>query len=372
MLLACVVSIIAAAASLSGLAPGAEAAESGQITGKVTNAATEAPLAGIEVCPLEKDGENGEEGEECTTTGPTGEYTLTGVPSGEYIVVFGSPFASGLNYVTQFYDGKASPTEAQTVSVLAGATTSGIDAKLEEGGQIAGRVTSAATGAAIANAIVCAAADGNVESGGCALSNAGGEYAIAGLASGEYKVEFAAGAYALQFYDGKSSIAEAGTVAVLVGHTTAGIDAALQPQAAAPPVDVLPSTGATIPGQTGGPAIDEPVALPAVASSKVLVLGSFALVHLQCGKVACGGAAELTMQIAVAHGRGAKAEVSRETVVLAKGTYALAADKSETISLRLTAAGRKQFTHAKRHPVRAKLVLSAKGAKTSTASVLVS
>ena len=208
----------------------AQAAEGGKIAGKVTNAATEAPIAGIEVCAFPKTsdeepgggGETEEEGTEeelaqCPTTAANGEYTISGLASGEYIVGFGSPFMGELNYVTQFYNGKSAYAEAQPVTVTAGGTVSGIDAKLTEGGRIAGRVTDASTGAAIERAIVCAFGF-NPESGGCAFTNANGEYTITGLIGGEYKVGFAdPPQYAVQYYNGRAALSEADAVSVLSG-----------------------------------------------------------------------------------------------------------------------------------------------------------
>ncbi len=249
------------AACTTSLAQAAEG--SGKITGKVTSAASEAPIAGIEVCAFPKTsgegpggGETEEEGTEeelaqCPTTAANGEYTIAGLASGEYIVGFGSPFMGELNYVTQFYNGKSAYAEAQPVTVTAGGTVSGIDAKLAEGGRIAGRVTDASTGAAIERAIVCAFGS-NPESGGCAFTNANGEYTITGLVGGEYKVGFAdPPQYVVQYYNGKAALSEADAVSVLDGSTVSGIDAALAPKPPTlPPTTALP----TGPGTPTGPA----------------------------------------------------------------------------------------------------------------------
>ncbi|MGA7704960.1 MAG: carboxypeptidase-like regulatory domain-containing protein [Solirubrobacteraceae bacterium] len=108
---------------------------------------------------------------------------------------FSSP-RQGQAYVTEFYDGKLSIAQAEPVTVTAGSTTSAIDAELVErtspGDIIAGVVTSAANQQPIAGIEVCAYEI--VEEahlfGRCTTTESGGKYAIIGLSSGEYTVEF--------------------------------------------------------------------------------------------------------------------------------------------------------------------------------------
>ena len=91
---------------------------SGQITGKVTDAASKKALSGATVCTAE--------GEDCVTTNEAGEYTLAGLGGGNYTVMF-----SATGYVSQYYNGKANASEATPVSVKAGATTTAINAAIE-------------------------------------------------------------------------------------------------------------------------------------------------------------------------------------------------------------------------------------------------
>ena len=154
---------------------------------------------------------------------------MSGLAAGSYKVGFQS--CGGGNYLSQFYDGKSSLATADAVSVSAGSTTSGIDAALQQGGQITGTVTDALTHAGIANKCVAAydASNNFVASG---FTDSAGHYAMAGLVAGSYRVGFqtcGGGNYAPQFYDGKSSLAAADLVSVTGGGTTSGIDAALQP-----------------------------------------------------------------------------------------------------------------------------------------------
>jgi hypothetical protein len=168
-----------------------------------------------------------------TASNSGGEYTIVGLPSGSYKVEFFPAFESNLNYLLQYYNGQPSATTATPVSVVAPSLAGGINAGMQTGGQIAGRVT-AAGGGPLANVTVCASRSESF--GGCATTNGAGEYTIVGLSSGSYTVEFFAGSffveggagnYARQFYNGKSSAGEANAVAVTAGSTTPGINAEL-------------------------------------------------------------------------------------------------------------------------------------------------
>jgi hypothetical protein len=167
-----------------GLASSALAIEEhGYITGKVTAAATGAPIAGVKVCAINRNGA-GPWG--CTTTDGKGEYTASVFEDGTYDVRFTAPTGSG--YVERsYYNNKYSEAEQETVTAIVGNTTSGIDAQLPEGGQIIGTVTNAETQAPVAEVEVCG---GPAE---CVLTNPQGEYAISGLPGGEYQVSFGFG-----------------------------------------------------------------------------------------------------------------------------------------------------------------------------------
>jgi hypothetical protein len=207
----------------------AEMQTGGQITGQVTDASTHAPLAKITVCANEAvGGELGELGG-CASTNTAGQYTISGLTEVHYKV----EFSAGGNYATQYFNGKSTFAEADEVAVIAGFTTSGIDAKMQTGGQITGQVTDASTHVPLANIKVCARRSGF---GYCASTNAAGEYTISGLTSGSYKVEYSACGlsactqnYLPEYYNGKSSSASADAVAVVVGSTTSGINAAMHP-----------------------------------------------------------------------------------------------------------------------------------------------
>lgn len=205
------------------------AGSDGGISGKVTSAGTSDAISGIEVCAIE----NAPEFEgECVSTGATGEYTLSHLQPGSYTVEFAPPFESKLNYVRQFYDDESSEAAAQEVPVVAGAVVPGIDAALQEGGEIEGKVNSAS--APLNEIEVCASEAVTEFSVRCGITNAEGEYTIVGLPTSEYYVAFTVAFegeqnFAPQFYDGAASVAQAKLVSVTAKTTKAGIDAVLTP-----------------------------------------------------------------------------------------------------------------------------------------------
>jgi 5-hydroxyisourate hydrolase-like protein (transthyretin family) len=198
----------------------AEMLEAGRLTGKVTSASSGAPLAKISVCADEVGGT--EAFENCTSTEADGEYTISALPTGKYTVEFSVGYEGG-NYLTQYYEDKPFSSEAETVSVVAGASkpTSGIDAKMLEGGQITGTVTDASTHAGIAHIEACAS-ESELER--CAETSAGGVYTISGLTSGSYTVSFYVETENLNYLP-----EHVNNVSVTAGSTTGGVNAEMHP-----------------------------------------------------------------------------------------------------------------------------------------------
>jgi hypothetical protein len=223
------------------------------ITGKVTSSDSKMPIAGIEVCamarePAVKSGEE-EEAEPpfhvCVFTPPSGEYTIAGLPPGEYEVQFAAPLFAGpaLNFARVFYDGAAGSEKSAAAVVLRlhnGQTAAGIDARMKDGAEIAGTVTNG-TGEALAAIEVCGTGQGAgepeaVEGQGaflqCALSDAGGNYVAVGLPHDEYEIRFAVppeglANYAPQYWHDASTPNSAELLKVKAGETAASIDAQL-------------------------------------------------------------------------------------------------------------------------------------------------
>ena len=216
----------------------AELHAGGQISGRVVDAATKAPLAEIYVCAEDEVAGKIEYGG-CASTGAGGEYTISGLQSGSYRVQFSALFSES-HYASQFYSDKALQSEAQLVAVVAGTTIAGINGELQslnQNGQISGRVTKASGGSAISGVEACAYEAAGEYFGGCAKTNANGEYALAGLAQTEYKIYFSADScvsevctqqnYIGQYYNDKLGYGEADPVPVTAGKVTENIDAKL-------------------------------------------------------------------------------------------------------------------------------------------------
>lgn len=328
-------------------------AQTAGISGKVSNALTHQPIEGIEACAFSTTASSAEEEKEeapgifgCATTGSGGEYTISGLNAGSYDVVFEAPFKSALNYVPQFYEGKPSFTEATTVTLTAGTVKSGVNAELEPGAEISGVVTEAATGAPLEGILVCALGPQGGESGSartsCAITGAGGAYALLGLRGGSYEVLFfGGGRFASQAYNGKGTPAEAEPVAVSAGGSISGINAALAPgegpsAAGSEPggsttgTGLLPSSGPPH-GLGGKPGLS-------LASRQILLRAHDAgIVKLRCiGKARCRGRLTLTVRRPV----GSHAGVARTVVISRPVAVSLQPGASVRVRLSLNLVGR--------------------------------
>ena len=111
------------------------------------------------------------------------------------------------------------------------------------------------------------------------------------------------------------------------------------------------------------------VLLPAVtvSSAKIAVSGGSARVPLACANATCAGTIEMTGQVAV-KSKGKK-KAKKKTVVLVKGSYSLAAGKSATVSVHLTAAGKSALATAKGHKLPGKAGVTVSGGVTVKKSV---
>lgn len=216
------------------------AAAAGSIEGEVVDAVTEIGIGEAVVCAYEFQAEV----EACEETDADGEYVLSGLADGDYVVEF---WAADQGYVTQLYDGASKPADADKVTV-SGGTALGVDAKMAKGGGIEGRVTDVATGAGIGAAEVCAFSLSAF--GACTITDSSGDYTLSGLATGVYLVEFWAGllGYETLFYDQETDPDEANPVSVTAPDATTGIDARLSKPGSGLVLPTLPSVpGLSVP-----------------------------------------------------------------------------------------------------------------------------
>jgi hypothetical protein len=351
----------------------------GAIEGKVTEASSHTALQGIEVCAYSTNELLSEEEAEhaygCAQTGTDGDYTITELRPESYFVVFGQSLTSKLNYITQFYDDKLLPSEATAVQVVAGKTAPGIDSELSPGAEIAGGVTEASTGAPIGNAIACASRANPEELGvgGCAITEANGEYTIRGLASGSYKLVFLAMGSAAQYYSGKSSAAEAELVSVVAPGLTQGIDAAMKPRGPliSPPGSTPSEAAPTskLPGGLTAPSSSSPDATLSLARTRIAVArNGNALVKVDCaGTATCRAKLTLKMKRLVT----VKGKKTLRTVTLGtSAALSITAGKTATAQIRLDAAGRRMLS-ADHGRLALELALATPGHKQDLSVVLI-
>ena len=221
------VALLVAVIAALGLADTARAAGTGQIAGHAVDGSSGTPVANVYVAasPVNPNSSSSYGG---GYTDSSGAYIITGLAPGEYTVDF---LTYPQNYVSQYYSGQLTFSSATAVAVSAGQTTAGIDAHLEAGGLIEGRVTDA-SGMPLSGISVFAGLAGS-SFGSNGTTDANGHYAVAGLVTGRYAVSFAAlqgtaGAnadrFATDYYPEKPDPASAQLVSVTQRQITGGIN----------------------------------------------------------------------------------------------------------------------------------------------------
>jgi hypothetical protein len=193
------------------------------ITGRVTNPGG-SPLAGICVTAT---GVNSPGGGGSATTDSNGQYAINRLRSNSYKVGFRA--CDGSNYVNQFYNNKPTSTAANNVSASLNNTTSNIDAVMQPGATISGRITNA-TGDPIQGA--CVSASGPLGASQAA-ADANGDYSIVGLPAGDYRLHFdndcvgSQGPYLPEYYDDSASTEQSTLIHLAAAEGRTGVDASL-------------------------------------------------------------------------------------------------------------------------------------------------
>lgn len=191
----------------------------GTFSGVVTDAQTGAPIEGATVYVHGADGEwfGGRE------TDATGAYRTQGLEAGSYVLRFAGTYATG--HFTEYYDDAPDQASAQVLGVELGEDVTGIDAALQLGGSITGVISDRETGEAVPGACVYASDVAN-ESYSSACADDAGVYALRGMRTGSYTVEFSDydGGHLRTWYLDQASRETATPVDVVVGEVTAGIN----------------------------------------------------------------------------------------------------------------------------------------------------
>lgn len=210
-----VAALVALALALLAL-PAAASAADGSIAGEVTRVAGGSAVQDAQVCA------ESEVELKCAETAADGRYEIEGLPPGGYIVSFDAG-AGDPGLLRQYYDGASRWEQATEIFLASGEAKTGIDASLEEFGEIAGRAVAAQGGAAIAGIVVCAwSEDAESEFEGCKSTASDGSYEF---------VELVPGSYELVFFPEESGyeLLTLNSVSVSSGTRHSGVDAALWP-----------------------------------------------------------------------------------------------------------------------------------------------
>jgi hypothetical protein len=185
-----VVAVIVSVLAGARLQISAQSPQGGAIHGRVSHRDTGAGVAGVAITIVAAAGPR-----LGAKTDADGFYTLAGLPTGTYFVQTNAPRDSFL--IDEAYRGKRCWLETcdlkgtDPVSVKAPATTSGIDFVLSSGATIAGTVTVAGTGTAVAGASVIVRRKdlGPAARTAPTTTDAEGRYRSPALVTGDYTVE---------------------------------------------------------------------------------------------------------------------------------------------------------------------------------------
>ena len=195
----------------------AKLALGGSISGNVTNG-LRAPMENVLVSVYE----GSQNLIRSAYTNEFGDYTIQRLSTGSYQVKFET---TSQNYITEWYNDKASFVSADPVSVTQGSTTSNIDAQLTDGGTISGNVTNKiATALKNVEVSIYDLAENLVK---LVYTDSVGNYNAEGMPTGNYKVKFSFQNYTTEWYNDKDSFTSASGISVTQGSTTTGINAEL-------------------------------------------------------------------------------------------------------------------------------------------------
>ena len=209
----------------------------GQITGHVTAAVGGASLADVYVYAYTSKTASSYNYVDYAYTDAAGVYAITGLAAGDYYLKV-SP-SSTSDYLPQYYQDQPDLAAADAVSVALGGVTGNINAALQLGGKINGRVTALESGAGLPQVqvsiygyvIKCGVRELDLINSD--TTDASGNYSVPQLATGNYIAYFsplsygASAAYLDEYYNNKASIDSADWISVTAGQVTQPIDAAL-------------------------------------------------------------------------------------------------------------------------------------------------
>jgi hypothetical protein len=331
----------------------AKLTEGASITGTVTDRDTHQPLGDVAAYALSTVQPEGFGS--LAITNASGEYTLLGLPSGNVHLAFFSETlnASEGKYLPQIYNDQPlleetfAPVElallGTSVAVSAPNTTSGINAALvlREPVNVSAPVASGTL--TVGQTLTCASGSWT---GMASLS-----YAHQWLRDGVAIGGATASTYVIQAADQGHGLACQDTATNKLASVSATSNTLN-----VPPAVVVPITG---------PA---PQPVVTLSGSTLLLSRGSSEVHVSCKDAACSGSLEAIERVTLKRRVDKKTVSKSEIIVLAKGSYTLAAGHSTTFVLRLTPAGKTALAKARRHRLTGALRASVTGGKTAEKS----
>jgi hypothetical protein len=325
--------------------------EGGRISGTVTDAVTHGGLAKIGVYASSPSGFG------YALTNANGEYTITGLPAGSYKLLYEWEFSTAEfkefekapravpKYIAQYYSGQISQSTANQVAVTEGALTSGINVAM---------VPSAPHNTALP-VVSGATAVGSL------LSCSNGSW------TGESLLKLAVGwplttPFSYQWFKDGVAIAGATSDAYLIQAADVGHGV------------ICEVTATTEAGRAGAKSstftVVAPVPVIKIIGSKLKAVKRLIKVSIACANATCTGTVKVIGTVLVKH-KGKK-KAKKQAIVLATGSYSLAAGKTGTVTLRLSAAGKKALTRASHHRESVKLLATVTGGKSVQAAAKLS
>ena len=160
------------------------------------------------------------------TTDSTGQYTISGISPGEYVIHYNTTHYHYL--VQEYYDNKSYST-ATIIGISGGEIITLNDAILSQGGVIKGTVTEVDGTTAILGVQITVYEIDTENQIGWAETGADGKYMVGGLPAGNCKVEFSTFNlnYIRQWYNNAEDFSSATSVTVVAGNDIPDIDAKL-------------------------------------------------------------------------------------------------------------------------------------------------
>jgi hypothetical protein len=201
------------------------------ISGTITAAATGAPVEKVEACAKLVETKPGPELklERCAKTNAAGEYTIDGLVPGQWSINFYAQQAEA--------DVVSAPYAQPTVEVGPQQNLPGVSQALIPGGQIAGTVRLAGTGAPVGGVQVCVTMASSPTPLGCVHTPSSGAYRFMRVWPGSYKVVFSPeplgtegpDSFPTQWWGGQSTFATAAPIEIAPPAIVNNVDAYLVP-----------------------------------------------------------------------------------------------------------------------------------------------